>query len=74
MRRMAAIGVTMYESLSNILRESREDAREAERRRMETKLQQCPSCAFEPLRENKRGDQLCPICGWVSSPLGRIVT
>lgn len=28
-------------------------------------ITECPNCGFAPLKENKNGIKLCPICGWM---------
>ena len=49
-----------WEQLKTILDENREIARREE----VEPITQCPECAFVPLKENKRGNKCCPICGW----------
>lgn len=49
-----------WDQLKAILKENREIAQEA----AATPGTKCPDCAFVPLRENKNGQKLCPICGW----------
>jgi len=60
-----------FESLKNILRESRQEAAEEEKRR-HGEISECPSCAFTPLKANDRGGKHCPICGWTDGPLARL--
>jgi len=47
-----------WEQLRQILQENREELGNEK-----NKITLCPECLF-PLRENQKGDLLCPICGW----------
>jgi len=49
-----------YETLKNIIEENKE---ELEKRETMNPIK-CPDCDFAPLRENSKGQKLCPICGW----------
>jgi rubrerythrin len=49
-----------WQQLSSILKESREESREA----ASEKVTKCPECDFTGLKENSKRELLCPICGW----------
>jgi len=48
-----------WEQLRDILKENIEE----QQKLRDQKTTECPECLF-PLRENQKGDLLCPICGW----------
>lgn len=49
-----------WEQLLQIIKENRR-LEEAEKM---APITSCPECAYIPLRENSKGEKLCPMCGW----------
>ncbi len=51
-----------YEQLKSIIEDNKLQV-ELARQEMIDPIK-CPMCANVPLRENGKGQKLCPICGW----------
>jgi rubrerythrin len=52
-----------YQQLKEILDENRRIAEQEAQK----PITECPECGFVPLKENRKGEKLCPICGWRSN-------
>jgi len=48
----------------NKLKQILDDNRRIIEEEKDKEINQCPECAYVPLKMNKHGVKLCPMCGW----------